>query len=81
MRQLIEAGNPAKSKLKKPGARRSTVLSMGRTITILIFIKGAPRIGKIVPVIDACYPLNKTPEDFWYFEKEHPKGKVVIRVV
>ena len=34
--------------------------------------------GKIIPVIDGCYPLSKTAEAFWYFEKEHPQGKVVI---
>ena len=37
--------------------------------------------GKIIPVIDGCYPLSKTAEAFWYFEKVHPKGKVVISVV
>jgi hypothetical protein len=31
-----------------------------------------------MPVIDECYPLSKTSEAFWYFEKVHPKGKVVI---
>jgi hypothetical protein len=34
--------------------------------------------GKIMPVIDGCYPLRKTSEAFWYFEKIHAKGKVVI---
>jgi NADPH:quinone reductase-like Zn-dependent oxidoreductase len=34
--------------------------------------------GKIKPVIDECYPLSKTPEAFWNFEKEHPREKVVI---
>ena len=34
--------------------------------------------GKVVPVIDGCYPLSKTPEAFRYFEKVHAKGKVVI---
>ncbi len=33
-----------------------------------------------MPVIDGCYPLSKIVEAFWYFEKEHPKGKVVITV-
>jgi NADPH:quinone reductase-like Zn-dependent oxidoreductase len=36
--------------------------------------------GKVVPVIDGCYPLSKTAEAFWYFEKVHPRGKVVIKV-
>jgi NADPH:quinone reductase-like Zn-dependent oxidoreductase len=34
--------------------------------------------GKVIPVIDGCYPLSKIAEAFWYFEKEHAKGKVVI---
>ena len=37
--------------------------------------------GKVVPVIDGCYPLSKVAEAFWYFEKVHPRGKIVIRVV
>jgi NADPH:quinone reductase-like Zn-dependent oxidoreductase len=47
----------------------------------LIFIKELLESGKIMPVIVGCYPLSKTPEAFWYFEKAHPKGKVVISMV
>ena len=36
--------------------------------------------GKITTVIDKTYPLHETPEAFWYLEKEHPRGKVVITV-
>jgi NADPH:quinone reductase-like Zn-dependent oxidoreductase len=36
--------------------------------------------GRVIPVIDGCYPLSKIAEAFWYFEKEHAKGKVVIIV-
>jgi len=36
--------------------------------------------GQVVPVIDGCYPLSKTAEALWYFEKEHAHGKVVITV-
>ena len=36
--------------------------------------------GKVVPVNDGCYPLSKTAEAFWYFEKVHARGKVVITV-
>ena len=35
---------------------------------------------KVVPVIDNYYPLSKISEAFWYYEKEHPKGKVVIEI-
>jgi NADPH:quinone reductase-like Zn-dependent oxidoreductase len=44
----------------------------------LNFIKELLESGKIMPVIDGCYPLRQTPEAYWYFEKVHPKGKVVI---
>jgi hypothetical protein len=32
-------------------------------------------------VIDGCYPLSQTAEAFRYYEKEHPRGKVVISMV
>jgi NADPH:quinone reductase-like Zn-dependent oxidoreductase len=34
--------------------------------------------GKVVPVIDAYYPLEKTVEAFRYFQKVHARGKIVI---
>lgn len=34
--------------------------------------------GKIVPVIDRCYPLNKAAEAFRYVEEVHAQGKVII---
>jgi len=34
--------------------------------------------GKVVPLIDGCYPLSETAEAFRYFEKVHARGKVVI---
>ena len=37
--------------------------------------------GKVVPVIDRCYPLSEVPEALWYLEKGHAKGKVVITVL
>jgi NADPH:quinone reductase-like Zn-dependent oxidoreductase len=47
----------------------------------LNFIKELLESGKIMPVIDGCYPLSKTPEAFWYYEKEHSRGKIVISMV
>lgn len=34
--------------------------------------------GKVVPVIDKCFPLSETPAAFRHFGEGHPKGKVVI---
>jgi NADPH:quinone reductase-like Zn-dependent oxidoreductase len=36
--------------------------------------------GRVVPVVDASYPLSKTVEAFWPFEKDHAQGKIVITV-
>jgi len=79
MRQLIQAGSRAK---RNPtlGTQKIIILSMEQNSNDLILIKELLEAEDIKPVIDGCYPLDKTPEAFRYFEKEHPKGKVVIEV-
>ena len=77
MLQLIQvAGN--KKKNSNIGGQKIVVASLVQSQKDLNFIKELLESGKIMPVIDGCYPLSKTPEAFWYFEKVHPKGKVVI---
>ena len=44
----------------------------------LVFLKELFEAGKVVPVIDRCYPLNEVPEAFRYLEEGHAQGKVVI---
>jgi 2-desacetyl-2-hydroxyethyl bacteriochlorophyllide A dehydrogenase len=44
----------------------------------LVFLKELLEAGKVVPVIDRCYPLSKVPEAIRYLEEGHAKGKVVI---
>ncbi|MCL4559758.1 MAG: NAD(P)-dependent alcohol dehydrogenase [Chloroflexi bacterium] len=44
----------------------------------LIFMKELLEAGKIVPVIDRCYPLVETAAAFRYFGAGHTRGKVVI---
>ena len=36
--------------------------------------------GKITPVIDRCYELNRVPEAFNYMGEGHAKGKIIINV-
>lgn len=46
----------------------------------LTFLKGLIEDGKIRPVVDREYPLEKVPDAIRYLEEGHAKGKVVIAV-
>ena len=43
-----------------------------------MFLQGLLEAGKVVPVIDKCYPLSETPNAIGYLEQGHARGKVVI---
>jgi len=44
----------------------------------LTFIKELVEDGKVVPVIDRCYPLSETADAIRYLEEGHAQGKVII---
>ena len=46
----------------------------------LAFLKELLEAGKVVPVIDRCYPLREVPEALRYLEAGHARGKVVITI-
>jgi NADPH:quinone reductase-like Zn-dependent oxidoreductase len=46
----------------------------------LVFLSELLQSGKVVPVIDRCYPLNEGIEAIRYVEGGHAKGKVIISV-
>jgi NADPH:quinone reductase-like Zn-dependent oxidoreductase len=46
----------------------------------LVVLKELIEAGKIVPVIDRCYPLEQTAEAIRYLEAGHARGKVIIQV-
>jgi NADPH:quinone reductase-like Zn-dependent oxidoreductase len=79
MLQLLQASRRGRRN-SKTGSQKTYVVSLVQNQKDLIFMKELLETGKVVPIIDGCYPLSKTPEAFWYFEKVHPKGKVVITV-
>ena len=80
MFQLFQAASNGK-RISKTGGQKTYVVSLVQSQKDLIFMKELLESGKVIPVIDGCYPISKTAEAFWYFEKVHPKGKVVISVV
>lgn len=79
MLQLFQAGSNGR-KISRMGHQKIIVLSLVQSQKDLILIKELLESGKILPVIDGCYPLSRTPEAFRYFEEQHAQGKVVITV-
>jgi NADPH:quinone reductase-like Zn-dependent oxidoreductase len=79
MLQLIQAASN-RNRISRTGKQRISVASLVQSQKDLIFMKELVESGKVIPVIDGCYPLSRTAEAFWYFEKEHAKGKIVITV-
>jgi NADPH:quinone reductase-like Zn-dependent oxidoreductase len=77
MLQLFQAALQGRRTAEK-GSQKTYIASLVQNQQDLVFMKELLESGQIVPVIDGCYPLNKTAEALWYFEKEHAKGKIVI---
>jgi len=46
----------------------------------LIYMAELLEVGKVVPVIEKCYPLNEVPAAMRYLAEGHAKGKVVVQV-
>jgi NADPH:quinone reductase-like Zn-dependent oxidoreductase len=46
----------------------------------VVFMKDLIEAGKVVPVIDRCYPLSEVAEALRYLEEGHHQGKIVITV-
>jgi NADPH:quinone reductase-like Zn-dependent oxidoreductase len=76
------AFNPAHlfqgQRTRKTGSKRMSNLSHRPNQQDLVFMKELIEAGKVVPVIDRCYPLAEVAEALSYYGKRHPRGKVVI---
>lgn len=44
----------------------------------LVFLKDLVEAGRVTPVIDRSYPLDRAPEALGYAGKGHARGKIVI---
>jgi NADPH:quinone reductase-like Zn-dependent oxidoreductase len=80
MRQLLHASSQGRQS-SKTGSQKTYVLSLVQNQKDLVFLKELLESGKVIPIIDACYPLNRIADAFRYCEHEHPRGKVVISMV
>jgi len=78
MRQLSQA--MMKKRSSSGSSQKIDTVSLVASISDLHFVKELLETGKLVPVIDGCYPLERTAEAFQYYEDVHPRGKVVITV-
>lgn len=77
MLQLIQAASQGR-RTSKGGSQKTYVVSLVQSQKDLILMKELLESGKVLPVIDGCYPLSKTAEALWYFEKVHAQGKIII---
>ena len=67
--------------LSKIGRKKISFMGIATTPRQdLLTLKELLETGKIVPVIDKCYPLSQTAEAMRYLVEEHSRGKVVITV-
>ena len=68
------------SRMSETGGRKMGSMLAKRSQKDLVFLKELLEAGKIIPVIDKCYPLGETAEALRYLGKGHARGKVVISV-
>ncbi len=76
IKQLIQAGQSK----KQPSSKQVHITELRQDQKDLLFLKELLETGQIKPVIDGVYPLDRTADAFRYYEDEHPRGKVVIRI-
>jgi NADPH:quinone reductase-like Zn-dependent oxidoreductase len=68
------------SRASKPGGMQFASFLARLHRRDLEFLRDLLEAGKIIPVLDKCYPLSKTADAMRYFGVEHARGKVIIQV-
>jgi NADPH:quinone reductase-like Zn-dependent oxidoreductase len=86
---VMAGGTPAQifqavllgSRLSESGGRKLVALEAKTSKEDLLFLSELLEAGKIVPLIDRCYPFEETAEAVRYLGQGHARAKVVITVV
>jgi NADPH:quinone reductase-like Zn-dependent oxidoreductase len=65
-------------RMSKSGGKQMGALSAKTNKKDLVVLKELLEAGKILPVIDRCYPLTETAEALRYLGQGHARAKVVI---
>ncbi len=67
--------------ISKLGDRKMTFMGITEAnLQDLLYLAELLEAGKIVPIIDRCYPLGETAQAIRYLVDEHARGKVVITI-
>lgn len=66
--------------MSKSSGLRLVMLETKPSTEDLAFVAELMEAGKVVPVIDRCYPLEEVPQAIRHLEAGHARGKVVIGV-
>ncbi len=79
IRLVIQAASRRKA-MRRSGGKEIEILSLKKSRDDLLFVKELLEQGKIVPLVDACVPLERAADAFRLYEKDHARGKIVITV-
>ena len=67
--------------VSRNGSQKIGMMGMAKSDqTDLLFMKELLGAGKVVPVIDRCYPLSETAAAIRYLEQGHARGKVIVTI-
>ena len=64
--------------LSQIGSKKMRITMTNANQNDLVFLEELLEAGKVVPVIDRCYPLDEVAEAIKYLVAGHARGKVVI---
>ena len=63
------------------GSKKAKFTIPNITIDDLHVVHDLIEVGKVKPVIDRCYPFDKTAAAHRYSETGHAKGKIIVSVI